>query len=107
MTSPKNLIIKLSKLHKMYQLKYLFDHKFLNITPVLNIEIEIIIPKFSDKRTGVPLTTVDMYLVLLLPSSNDASRDSPKSATLAVNLESRSMLPALISRWNIGGSASV
>lgn len=40
-------------------------------------------------------------------SGTGASLESPKSATFAVNLESNNMLLALISRWNIGGLASV
>lgn len=58
--------------------------------------------------TGVPLTTVDTWSgILPSVSGSGASRESPKSATLAVNLWSNKMLLALISRWNIGGSASV
>jgi len=36
-----------------------------------------------------------------------ASRESPKSETFAVNLESNNILVAFTSRWNIGGSTSV
>jgi len=72
-----------------------------------NIIVQLF-PNSFKKLTGVPLTTVDTYLGAVPSSSKSGtSRESPKSATLAVNLESRRMLLALISLWNIGGLASV
>lgn len=60
------------------------------------------------KCTGVPLTIVETCSgTVPSSSSTGASRDSPKSATLAVSLASRRILLALISLWNIGGLASV
>lgn len=58
----------------------------------------------SVRLTGVPFTIVDT-LTGSVPSSSitGASRERPKSETLAVSLESSNMLLALISRWNIGG----
>ena len=40
-------------------------------------------------------------------STTGARHESPKLATFAMNLPSNNMLLALISQWNIGGSASV
>lgn len=58
--------------------------------------------------TGVPFTTVDTCeAVFPFSSGNGASFEMPKSDTLALYLESSNMLVALISRWIIGGSASV
>lgn len=58
--------------------------------------------------TGVPFTTVETWPgVAPSRSGTGASRDSPKSATLATFRASSSILLALISLWNMGGSASV
>lgn len=58
--------------------------------------------------TGVPLTTVEIWAGKVPSiSGTGASLERPKSATFATNLESRRILLALTSRWNIGGFASV
>jgi len=58
--------------------------------------------------TGVPLTTVEIWAGKVPSiSGTGASLERPKSATFATNLESRRILLALMSRWNIGGFASV
>lgn len=58
--------------------------------------------------TGVPLTTVETWPgALPSVSGNGARRERPKSATFATNFESSRILLALMSRWYIGGSASV
>jgi hypothetical protein len=58
--------------------------------------------------TGVPFTTVETWPgALPSVSGSGARRERPKSATFATNFESSRILLALMSRWYIGGSASV
>lgn len=104
--------------HKNHQL--LLDLKWQSIRPLpIGKESNINVPQkiYTQKKiswkndailTGVPFTTVDTWPGAVPSVSGiGASRDNPKSATFAVNLESTRILLAFISRWKIGGSASV